>query len=81
MIPIAVAKAANALKEARIMVEVRIDFDAANLKLFEIAWEASFDTLKLEAPSEAPLASADEEKPSPYGVAFMVAVYQKWLEI
>lgn len=63
------------------MVDVRIDFDAANLKPFEIAWEASFDTLKFEAPPEAPLASADEEKPSPYGVAFMVAVYQSWLEM
>lgn len=43
------------------MVDVRIDFDAANLKLFEIAcWEASFVALKVEAPLAAPLASADE---------------------
>jgi hypothetical protein len=63
------------------MVDVRIDLDAANLKPLEIAWEASFDTLKLEAPPEAPLASADEEKAPPYGEALMVATYQSWLEI
>lgn len=58
------------------MVDVRMDFDAANLKPFEIAWEASFDTLKFEAPPEAPFASADEEKAPPYGEALMVATYQ-----
>lgn len=37
MIPTAVAKAANALKDANIMVEVRTDFEVANLSAFVMA--------------------------------------------
>lgn len=35
--PIAVAKAANALKHASMMVDVLIDLDVANLRAFEMA--------------------------------------------
>lgn len=45
--PTAVMKAARALKEAKIIVEVLIDFDVANLSAFEMAAVAAvmFDSV------------------------------------